>query len=147
MKLVSWPIMTYKWPKRDAVTKQNLLNTQELKCNVRFAFKGLAWDYDSNFQEIKKDGEANQTFKGDTPFPISELPFYPLQLAPESIRKALVERGRMYWKCRRQRYVQYSGNDLEMVKHQVSKYRKMYSTRALGNWLTEDAIARNSLHG
>jgi hypothetical protein len=61
-------------------------------------------------------------FVGDDPIDVTTLPLYPLSYA-ESTRKSLLRtRGKKLWQCRRWRYVQYEGIDVEGIRHPVSLY-------------------------
>lgn len=52
--------------------------------------------------------------------PITSLSIVPLFSLPSEKKESLVERGRMFWKCRRKRYISYEGWDFERLEHFVS---------------------------
>jgi hypothetical protein len=123
IKQISWPIINYDWSTDNSqhyTDNQTLTKKEERTCEVSFEVKTLFWQFDSNFQETIRKLEVSQNFFENTPFAISDLPVYPLRFAQEKIRAAIAERGNTFWKCRRRRYVEYSGHDYHMKEHEVS---------------------------
>jgi len=120
-KLLEWPKITYGWDdKKRFASGQNLERKEEIKCKVTIKFRTEQWDYDGNFQSIQKETLVTYICDEDSPFPIVDFPFYPLRYAKRETRHSFKIRGETFWKCRKRRYVEYSGIDCGLIHHEVS---------------------------
>ncbi|RYP93128.1 hypothetical protein DL770_000785 [Monosporascus sp. CRB-9-2] len=81
------------------------------------------WTFDGNFQ--KRIVQLPITIPSmEEDFKITDLTIYPSKFADEGLRNALQERGEMYWKCRRKRYV-CCNDDMDESFHNTADQRFM----------------------
>jgi hypothetical protein len=68
-----------------------------------------SWSYDSTFKQLREFLELPQDYlsppRSDPEFDIEDLAFYPVKFASEETNEAILKRGKMFWKCRKQNYV------------------------------------------
>ncbi|KAK0624599.1 hypothetical protein B0T17DRAFT_530561 [Bombardia bombarda] len=69
-----------------------------------------AWGFDGNFEMFESHLPIQKLPSYIKEFDISHLEVYPMKFAPKEEVHNLRSRGKMFWKCRRQRYVCYSSN-------------------------------------
>jgi hypothetical protein len=101
--------------------RQRLSSDRSRRINLELAFdlKVTVWEFDGHFQPIDFDETVTYPLETDDPFPISELHLFPLRYAEPEKQIAIAERGRKFWLCRSQQYVEYSGWDYEGVEYYV----------------------------
>ena len=113
-ELTDWPSYTDHWApnKKFSVISPPTPSTQ-VSCALS------SWLYDGNFMKgtLQKYFSAVISAKE---LPITSLSIVPLFSLPSEKKESLVERGRMFWKCRRKRYISYEGWDFERLEHFVS---------------------------
>jgi len=119
---LTWPTVTYARYKQGEgllAAGVNLEMEKKIQCRVDISFQSQHWAYDGNFSCIQSQIGVTYTSEEGCHFPISKLSLYPLRYAKEGISDAIKARGKMFWKCRQRRYVEYSGIDMELNYHQV----------------------------
>ncbi|KAF8251016.1 hypothetical protein K440DRAFT_638849 [Wilcoxina mikolae CBS 423.85] len=116
------------------------------------------WFFNGLFHKVSREITVTLS-KSDKPCPITELEAYPLRFADPSVRAALLNRGKEFWKCRYRRYVSYDRWDAMREEHNIDtrfmidydSYRNMhptadifkFSTRDTSNTLTPEEMERD----
>ena len=95
----------------EAYTTLNWLMTQGSTRNGPFI--GLIdvshWVFDGNFQRNKHHLLINPLPSAAGAYPISSLSVFPMQYARKEMVQTLRRRGKMFWKCRKQNYIFFTG--------------------------------------
>lgn len=99
-----------------------------------------SWSYNGKFTQYTTNLVVNfhidhiDSFDSDSGSPktppimkIQDLSAYPLRFAPENVRPELLERGKKFWRCRKQKFVLYTGLDYARTQYFVSNVR--YETK------------------
>ncbi|KAF2498988.1 hypothetical protein BU16DRAFT_446688, partial [Lophium mytilinum] len=68
------------------------------------------WQYDGLFRQ--KNSLLTVTWPSyDGQIPISALPVYPLRYDTTGLKERLIERGQMFWECRKRKFVSYESSN------------------------------------
>lgn len=78
-----------------------------------------SWSFDGNFQKKSSHLRIHVPTMKDE-FPVTQMSVYPLKFASKEVQAALWQRGQMFWKCRRRRYVCYTSSTEEDLFNVVS---------------------------
>lgn len=80
---------------------------EEERCCVS-SVTAWSWEYNGEFRRRVQNLEVKLHIrKPDEEVPIASLEVFPLRYASEEIRDTLAKRGQTYWKCRKQKLVDY----------------------------------------
>ena len=83
-------------------------------------FQAYTWKYDGHFEKVTQRrkkviaGDRNDIYR------VQDLPIYPLMYAASGTEDRLRRRGHMFWACRHQSYISYSGWDYNHTELMVS---------------------------
>ncbi|KAI1300902.1 hypothetical protein F5Y03DRAFT_363254 [Xylaria venustula] len=106
-----WPSYTDRWNlnEKSPGTSPQILNTQ-ITC------KFSSWLFDGNFMKVTQERTCQTDISAEG-LQIKSLSMIPLSSLPSEIKESLLHRGRMYWKCRKKRYISYGGWDFDRLEH------------------------------
>jgi hypothetical protein len=127
-RLEMWPFINWEWGSkvrpRHLDPKHPLLE-KPFRIAEKYNLKDLR--FDGNF--MKKDHTFHYYYSMDPheKTQITSLPMFPMHFCPENLRQMYVARGLMFWACRRQKYVSYTGWDVTKREYFVS-IAMFYST-------------------
>jgi hypothetical protein len=130
------PTTTIVTPNKDGLYAFNQYGKCEVSFdgdiyNQTFILPVETWSYNGTFTKISTKlvvvfhvhelDSYSKLPKKKATMKIQELSAYPIRYAPEQIKMELLERGKKFWRCRKQNYVLYTGLDYARTQHFVSK--------------------------
>ncbi|KAM3089215.1 hypothetical protein ACMFMG_000820 [Clarireedia jacksonii] len=119
-------------------TKAPLSQFRDRKPRSERNLNAYFWSFDGSFQETRETLSVIYPDHSNEPFPIRGLNAYPLSFAEDGIEASIRARGRVFWSCRKQRYVSYTENN-STVRYMIdmAAYRKMHPPKSTYNQPTE----------
>jgi hypothetical protein len=97
-------------------TKVPLSQFRDRKHRSERTLNAHSWSFDGSFQETRETLSVFYPDYSNEPFPIRSLNLYPLSFAEDGIEASIRARGRVFWSCRKQRYVSYTENNVSTHK-------------------------------
>lgn len=94
-----------------------------------------SWDFDGSFFKMSTTLTVSWPSKSDV-IPISQLQVFPLRLDKTGSEEVLRRRGKIFWSCRKQRFVDYD------VPPQGMEFQKVKSVISRGRGLLTDNISQ-----
>jgi hypothetical protein len=120
-KQISWPEIHQSWSKKDKKRSRTFDNQPDVICRMTMKFKTSRWDFDGNFEEVEYVQNLTMNFGENDLINVTSISLYPLDYVGDTRISSLRNRGQKFWQCRRHRYVQYEGSDVDGVRHPVSQ--------------------------
>jgi hypothetical protein len=87
---------------------------------VEISFEATLWNYDGSFQSERMQEQVNVFCGFGELIPLKSLRICPLRYLAKQMTTDLLQRGKVFWACRRRRYVTYNGWDYDRTEHFVS---------------------------
>ncbi|PQE06093.1 hypothetical protein CJF30_00005034 [Rutstroemia sp. NJR-2017a BBW] len=101
-----------------------------------------SWSFDGSFQETRETLSVFYPDHFKDKFPIRSLNLYPLSFAEEGIEESIRARGRVFWSCRKQRYVSYTENNQYVFRSQYLLLRYFSLFKSIVRYMIDMAAYR-----
>lgn len=111
-RLLEWSVL--RWHHKSAEDRSS--SRVEFKTRLKL----MAWVFDGNFMSREETFDASLDFDATAETEIVNLPIFPIRLCPKTVQQKYLKRGKMFWDCRKMKYVSYSGWDTDIFEIYVS---------------------------
>jgi hypothetical protein len=112
IKQESWPTISVKPVQTKAKSGHSLLP----RVQVVVDFEASFWNFDGSFQNERVQEKLTAFCMAGESIPLTDLRLCPLRYTPKQTSINLLRRGRIFWACRKRKYITYNGWDYDSLE-------------------------------